>query len=90
MIRLMNTPDGFTGPVNIGNPNEFTILQLAENVIRLTGSSSRIVKLPLPSDDPMMRQPDISQARKELNWSPKTELEEGLLKTIHFFKSVIE
>lgn len=89
MIRLMNTPKGFTGPVNIGNPNEFTIRELAENVIRLTGSTSKIVKLPLPSDDPMMRKPDISLARKELNWAPKTELEEGLLKTIHFFKSVI-
>lgn len=89
MIRLMNTPKGFTGPVNIGNPNEFTILELAENVIRLTGSKSKIVKLPLPSDDPMMRKPDISLANKELKWNPETQLEEGLLKTIAFFKTVI-
>ena len=89
MIRLMNTPKGFTGPVNIGNPNEFTILELAENVIRLTGSKSKIVKMPLPSDDPMMRKPDISLANSALNWNPNTQLEEGLLKTIDFFKTVI-
>lgn len=89
MIRLMNTPKGFTGPVNIGNPNEFTIRELAEQVIRLTGSKSKIVKMPLPSDDPMMRKPDISLATKELNWNPNTQLEEGLLKTIEFFKTVI-
>ena len=89
MIRLMNTPKGFTGPVNIGNPNEFTIRELAENVIRLTGSKSKIVKMPLPSDDPMMRKPDISLANKELNWNPNTQLVEGLLKTIAFFKTVI-
>ena len=89
MIRLMNTPKGFTGPVNIGNPNEFTIRELAEQVIRLTGSKSQIVKMPLPSDDPMMRKPDISLANKELNWNPNTQLEEGLLKTIEFFKTVI-
>ncbi len=89
MIRLMNTPKGFTGPVNIGNPNEFTIRELAEQVIRLTGSKSKIVKMPLPSDDPMMRKPDISLANKELNWNPNTQLEEGLLKTIEFFKTVI-
>lgn len=89
MIRLMNTPKGFTGPVNIGNPNEFTIRELAEQVIRLTASKSKIVKMPLPSDDPMMRKPDISLANKELNWNPNTQLEEGLLKTIEFFKTVI-
>lgn len=89
MIRLMNTPKGFTGPVNIGNPNEFTIRELAENVIRLTGSNSKIVQLPLPSDDPMMRKPDISLANSALNWNPNTQLEEGLLKTIAFFKTVI-
>jgi UDP-glucuronate decarboxylase len=86
MIRLMNTPKGFTGPVNIGNPNEFTIRELAEQVISLTGSKSKIVKMPLPSDDPMMRKPDISLANKELNWNPNTQLEEGLLKTIEFLK----
>ena len=89
MIRMMASPDSFTGPVNIGNPNEFTIRELAERVIELTGSRSKIIKLPLPSDDPMMRQPDISLAKKELNWSPKTQLDEGLMKTIEYFRSVI-
>jgi UDP-glucuronate decarboxylase len=89
MIRMMASPDQFLGPVNMGNPNEFTILELAEKVIELTGSSSKIIYKPLPSDDPMMRQPDISIAKKELEWSPKIELEEGLIKTIDFFKSVI-
>ncbi|MBF2707569.1 UDP-glucuronic acid decarboxylase family protein [Flavobacterium soyangense] len=89
MIRMMASPDQFTGPVNMGNPNEFTILELAEKVIELTGSNSKIIYKPLPSDDPMMRQPDISQAKKELKWSPKIELDEGLIKTIEFFKSVI-
>jgi UDP-glucuronate decarboxylase len=89
MVRMMASPDTFTGPVNIGNPNEFTILELAEKVIQLTGSKSKIINQPLPSDDPMMRQPDISLAKKELNWSPKIELEEGLIKTIEFFKTVI-
>ena len=89
MIRMMASPDQFIGPVNMGNPNEFTILELAEKVIKLTGSSSKIIYKPLPSDDPMMRQPDISIAKKELKWSPKIELDEGLIKTIEFFKSVI-
>lgn len=73
----------------MGNPNEFTILELAEKVIKLTGSKSKIVYKPTPSDDPMMRQPDISIAKKELDWAPKTQLDEGLLKTIEFFKSII-
>lgn len=89
MVRLMNSRDGFTGPVNVGNPNEFTILELAQKVIELTGSKSKIIYKPLPSDDPMQRQPDISLAKKELNWEPKVQLEEGLLKTIDYFKSVI-
>jgi UDP-glucuronate decarboxylase len=89
MIRMMASPDQFIGPVNMGNPNEFTILELAEKVIQLTGSKSKIIYKPLPSDDPMMRQPDISIAKKELKWSPKIELDEGLIKTIAFFKSVI-
>ncbi|MBX9807942.1 MAG: SDR family oxidoreductase [Flavobacteriaceae bacterium] len=89
MIRMMASPDQFIGPVNMGNPNEFTILELAEKVIKLTGSNSKIIYKPLPSDDPMMRQPDISIAKKELKWSPKIELDEGLIKTIEFFKSVI-
>ncbi|WP_445748065.1 UDP-glucuronic acid decarboxylase family protein [Polaribacter sp.] len=89
MVRLMNSRDGFTGPVNVGNPNEFTILELAEKVIELTGSKSKIIYKPLPSDDPMQRQPDISLAKKELDWAPKVQLEEGLIKTIDFFKKII-
>ena len=89
MIRLMNSRDGFTGPVNIGNPNEFTILELAKKVIELTGSKSKIIYQSLPSDDPMQRQPDIRLAKKELDWSPNVELEEGLTKTIAFFKTII-
>ena len=89
MIKLMASPDSFTGPVNVGNPNEFTILELAEKVIQLTGSKSKIIYQPLPSDDPMMRQPDISIAKKELNWAPKIELDEGLIKTIDFFKTIV-
>jgi UDP-glucuronate decarboxylase len=89
MIKLMNSRDGFTGPVNVGNPNEFTILELAQKVIKLTGSASKIIFKPLPSDDPMQRQPDISLAKKELDWSPNVQLEEGLTKTIRFFKTII-
>jgi len=88
LILMMNSREEFTGPVNIGNPNEFTILQLAEMILRMTGSKSKIVYEPLPSDDPVQRQPDISLARKELNWSPKIQMEEGLLRTIQYFKSL--
>jgi UDP-glucuronate decarboxylase len=88
MIRLMNTSDEITGPINVGNPGEFTILELAEKVIRLTGSSSKIVFEPLPADDPMQRQPDISLARKHLAWEPTIDLEQGLIKTIDYFKSI--
>lgn len=90
MIRLMNTGDDFTGPVNVGNPNEFTILELAEKVIRLTGSPSKIINQPLPSDDPLQRQPDISLAKSKLGWEPKVELEEGLIKTIDYFKTIVK
>ena len=89
MIRLMATPEDFTGPVNIGNPNEFTILELAEKVIRLTGSKSKIVRMPLPPDDPSQRQPDIALAKRVLGWEPKIQLEEGLMKTIGYFRSVL-
>ncbi|HEY3388666.1 MAG TPA: UDP-glucuronic acid decarboxylase family protein [Prolixibacteraceae bacterium] len=89
MIRMMASRDEFTGPVNIGNPNEFTILQLAELVIELTNSKSKIVRMPLPPDDPTQRQPNIDLAKKELNWEPKIELREGLLKTIDYFKSIL-
>ena len=89
MIRMMATGDNFTGPVNIGNPNEFTILQLAELVIELTHSKSKIVRMPLPPDDPMQRQPNIDLAKKELDWEPKIQLKEGLIKTIDYFTSII-
>jgi UDP-glucuronate decarboxylase len=89
MIRLMASGDEFTGPVNIGNPNEFTMLELAQKVIDLTGSNSKIIFLPLPQDDPLQRQPMIDLAKKELDWEPTIELEEGLKKTIAYFKSVI-
>jgi len=88
MIKMMNSRVDFTGPVNMGNPNEFTIKQLAELVIELTGAKSDIVYEPLPSDDPMQRQPDISLAKKELNWEPKIQLREGIQKTIDYFKSI--
>ncbi|MGZ5079186.1 MAG: UDP-glucuronic acid decarboxylase family protein [Usitatibacter sp.] len=87
LMRVMDTPDDFTGPVNLGNPHEFTILQLAEKVIKLTGSKSKIVKKPLPSDDPKQRQPDISLAKSALRWEPKTQLEQGLRKTIEYFSA---
>jgi len=89
MIRMMDTPDTVTGPVNIGNPSEFTILELAEKVIRITGSRSRITYLPLPEDDPVQRQPDISQAKKLLNWEPGISLDEGLEKTVAYFRKIL-
>ena len=88
LIRLMNSPAELTGPVNIGNPGEFTIRQLAEKVIALTGSSSQLVFKPLPSDDPRQRQPDITQARARLGWQPTIDLEAGLKKTIAYFASL--
>jgi len=89
MIKFMNSRKELTGPVNMGNPNEFTILELAETVIRLTGSKSKIVFQPLPADDPLQRQPDITLATTELDWKPSIKLQEGLVKTIEYFKSVI-
>lgn len=90
-IRLMNSPSSFIGPVNIGNPNEFTIRQLAEEVIRLTNSKSELIFMPLPKDDPIQRKPDISLAKKELsNWEPKIQLEEGLIKTINYFDDLLK
>jgi UDP-glucuronate decarboxylase len=88
MMRMMNGPDDFVGPVNLGNQVEFTIRELAENVIELTGAKSKLVQRPLPQDDPTQRQPDITLARTRLGWEPKTPLREGLVKTIEFFKSV--
>ncbi len=89
-VRLMNSEDGFSGPVNLGNPTEFTIRQLAEKVIEMTGSASRIVTKPLPQDDPVRRKPDITLARKRLGWSPTVMLEEGLKPTIEYFKGFAE
>jgi UDP-glucuronate decarboxylase len=89
MIRMMETPSTVTGPVNLGNPAEFTIRQLAELVINLTGSSSKIVSRPLPQDDPRQRCPDISKARELLNWKPTVPLKEGLLATIKYFEGVL-
>lgn len=90
MIRTMNSKDEFLGPVNLGNPNEFTMLELAQAVIKITNSDSKLIYLDLPKDDPKQRQPDITVAKRELNgWEPKTQLEEGLKKTIAYFESVI-
>ncbi|MDX9907740.1 MAG: SDR family oxidoreductase [Bacteroidales bacterium] len=89
MTRLMATGDDFIGPVNVGNPGEFTILELAEKVITLTGTRSKIIFKALPEDDPMQRQPDITLARKVLGWEPQIPLEEGLIRTIDYFKSIL-
>jgi len=89
LIRLMTTADAVTGPINIGNPVEFTIMQLAEKVIALTGARSKIVKKPLPENDPRQRQPNIERARKELGWEPRTQLDEGLRKTIGYFEKLL-
>ena len=87
LMRLMATPEGVTGPMNLGNPHEFSIAELAEKVIKLTGSRSKIKRLPLPSDDPKQRRPDISYAKKQLKWKPATELDEGLIRTIAYFQT---
>jgi UDP-glucuronate decarboxylase len=89
MIKLMDSPDNFTGPVNIGNPDELTILKLAERVINLTGSGSKIIFEPLPQDDPKQRCPDIDLAKTVLNWTPSITLEDGLKKTIEYFTSIL-
>lgn len=85
LVRLMEAPDNVTGPINLGNPGEFTILQLAQKVIDLTGSGSKLEFRPLPCDDPLQRCPDISKAKKHLNWEPTIQLEEGLKRTIAYF-----
>ena len=90
LIRMMNSRDGFTGPVNLGNPGEFTMLELANKVIELTGTKSKIIYLPLPQDDPTQRKPVIDLAKKELDWQPTIPLEEGLKKTIDYFKKTME
>jgi len=89
IIRMMDTPDEVIGPVNLGNPSEFTIFELAENVIRLTGSTSRIVFRPLPQDDPAQRRPDIARAERILSWQPRVPLAEGLANTVAYFREVL-
>lgn len=89
MVRLMNSRDGFTGPVNIGNPGEFTMLELAEKVLGMVGGTSKIAFRPLPQDDPKQRKPDISLAKSELDWEPKVSLDDGLKETIAYFKRAL-
>lgn len=89
LIRMMNGPDDFIGPVNLGNPDEFRILELAEMIVRLTGSRSKIIFEPLTQDDPLQRQPDITLARERLDWEPKLNLEEGLKRTIEYFRGIV-
>jgi len=86
---LMNTSGDFTGPINLGNPDEFTILELAELIVELTNSNSEIVFEPLPQDDPVRRRPDISLAKEKLRWSPNIKLREGLVKTIEYFDNLL-
>jgi len=89
MVRMMNTPQGFYGPLNLGNPVEFTIRELAEKVLSLTGSKSRIERKPLPQDDPRQRQPDIALAKGKLDWQPKVALEDGLKETVRYFRELL-
>ena len=89
MVRMMNTAPEITGPINLGNPGEFTMLELAETVLRLTASRSQLKFMPLPSDDPRQRQPDIQSARSQLGWTPKVALEDGLRETIAYFRGIV-
>lgn len=89
MVRLMDSPADFTGPVNIGNPSEFTMLELAEIILRLVGGKSKLVYMPLPADDPKQRQPDITLAKASLGWAPKVALEDGLKETIAYFRKLL-
>jgi UDP-glucuronate decarboxylase len=90
LIQLMESRDGVTGPINLGNPGEFTIRELAEHVVELTGSNSKLVNKPLPQDDPRQRQPDITRAKSQLNWAPSIELRDGLKKTIAYFDDLLQ
>ena len=90
LIQLMESRDGVTGPINLGNPGEFTIRELAEHVVELTGSRSKLVKKPLPQDDPRQRQPDITRAKSQLNCAPSIELRDGLTKTIAYFDDLLQ
>lgn len=89
-VRLMNSDESITGPINLGNPGEFTMLELADNILKLTNSSSELIYEPLPEDDPKQRRPDISLAKEQLNWSPKIDLNEGLKKTISYFENLLK
>jgi UDP-glucuronate decarboxylase len=89
LLRLMKTSDEFTGPVNLGNPNDFTMIELAERVIVLTGTKSKLVREPSPIDDPKQRKPDIDLAKRELDWQPTVQLDEGLKRTIEYFDQVL-
>ena len=88
-VRMMDTPDEVTGPINLGNPGEFTIRQLAELILEMTGSTSKIVRHPLPEDDPMQRKPDITLARERLGWTPTVDLRDGLVRTIGYFENLL-
>ena len=90
LIRMMNGPDEFVGPVNLGNPGEFSILELAEMTIKMTGSRSKIIFEELPQDDPLQRQPDITLAKERLGWEPTVDLEVGLAKTVEYFRGILE
>jgi UDP-glucuronate decarboxylase len=90
LLRLMNTDRSVTGPINLGNPTEFTILELAEQVLEITGSKSVIARKPLPADDPRQRQPDISRARDQPGWTPTVELKDGLRRTIEYFDALLK
>jgi UDP-glucuronate decarboxylase len=90
MLRMMDTEAGFTGPINIGNPGEFTMLELAEKVLSQVGSKSKLVHKPLPQDDPKQRKPDISLAKSKLDWTPKVNLDDGLAQTIAYFRRTLE
>ncbi|MCP5182199.1 MAG: GDP-mannose 4,6-dehydratase, partial [Pseudomonadales bacterium] len=89
LVRMMDSPDDCTGPINMGNPGEFSMLELAQHVLRLTGSRSQLRFEPLPQDDPKQRRPDISQARARLDWEPRIGLEQGLERTIDYFREVV-
>lgn len=89
MVRMMNSAEGFAGPVNLGNPNEITVKKLAELIVQMTNSKSGIIHMPLPQDDPIQRKPDVELAKDELDWSPVVPLEDGLEKTIKYFRGLL-
>jgi len=89
LVRMMNSPVGLVGPVNLGNPREFTVRELAEKVVHFTGSKSKLIFMPLPQDDPKQRQPDIKLARDKLSWEPTISLDDGLKETIAYFKKIL-